>query len=417
MTCKQLYSLLKSLLPHIQPSNDKWRHIDKKEVRERTQGGSTLRTTLNDNSKNNQFPQTLTRLILETSNGSINGLPITPGILPQTLLELRMEYEIEITPNLFPESLNTLSLGKYSNAKLEPGLLPESIRRLVIGDNRFKPITPGVLPTRLIQLKICSVDGVTRRMLPNTLKFLTIMDFFTPITSNQLPESLNWLTTDGDIPILSKDSKLQTLNLVDHFCKQHITSGLLPDSIIRLSIPRSSGQPSSKTAWPPRLLHVVLASLNHFRFDGTFPKSLISVGVRDPVRFEGVLPPFITKLDSFHLIVNHKLKKENARPLLLFIKHLFTRVPNVTTYYLRFTDGSLMQLRRLDKRNTLSILQRSTDSSWETILANIPKYLPSDINYECHSLGLSQYTCRYNKANTFVQILTIPEVSCLNPTQ
>ncbi|GAM16997.1 hypothetical protein SAMD00019534_001720 [Acytostelium subglobosum LB1] len=324
-----------------------------------------------------------------------------------------MEYPIEITQNIFPESLDTLSLQSYRNDKLEPGLLPESIRRLVIVNNLFKPITPGVLPTRLRQLKICSVDGVTRRILPNTLKFLTIMDFRTPITSEQLPESLTWLTTDGDIPILSKDSKLLTLDLAGFKARQHIQYGQLPDSITRLSIPRATGQNKGNTAWPPLLSHVTLGTTSHFRFDGTFPKTLRSVGVRDPIQLEGQLPRFTTKIDSLHLTIYLLAEKATAKKLLRFIKSLYISVPNVTTYYLKFLDGSLMKLRRLDKRYTLSVFQRSSDPRSLYIAWLYSRYLSSDVNAECHSLGLqARLTNRFNKEdnnNTFVQIMTIPD--------
>lgn len=82
--------------------------------------------------------------------------PLLPGALPSGLqtLELSSEYYQRLPPNVLPQSLIELNLDSEYNQPFQPGSLPSNLRTLHLGRKYSHPLFPDILPSSLRQLQL-----------------------------------------------------------------------------------------------------------------------------------------------------------------------------------------------------------------------------------------------------------------------
>jgi hypothetical protein len=125
------------------------------------------------------FPNTLREL--ELSN--FFKLPITKGVLPESLVKLRINSDYEHSlKGILPKSLKVLILkGNFRNKQFESGEIPEGIEKLTISMHRanHQPIPDDLIPK---SVKVLHLDNVNRLywkdgFFPEGLEMLNLRDW------------------------------------------------------------------------------------------------------------------------------------------------------------------------------------------------------------------------------------------------
>jgi len=144
--------------------------------------------------------------------------PITHGMIPSHIKQLRLCHNGAIDDGALPDSLEWISIKTNIPVKRLP-VLPHQLRFLYIND-LAQQLSKGILPPTLELLHINKYNQpLMTDVLPNGLKVLRLDNFNQPIDTNVLPQSLKNL----DLPCYNHELKpyvlppnLQILRLKVH---------------------------------------------------------------------------------------------------------------------------------------------------------------------------------------------------------
>jgi hypothetical protein len=129
----------------------------------------------------NMFPPSLKYLSFGIWNR-----PLEIDSLPQNLQTLHFdEYNHPLTPGILPSTIRSLSFGKKIyyhnefnnlanefNQQLKPGVFPDSLLELSLGNNFSEKLNPWVLPKNLTKLSLGNRwnHHISKNILPSTLR-------------------------------------------------------------------------------------------------------------------------------------------------------------------------------------------------------------------------------------------------------
>ncbi|GAM24429.1 hypothetical protein SAMD00019534_076040, partial [Acytostelium subglobosum LB1] len=307
------------------------------------------------------LPSTLTELLFDAKFNQ----PLTPGSLPQPLLELAFEqhsvFNHPIPPNTLPTTLTSLSFGSAFQQPLQQSVLPPSLTSLMFGEEYKQSITPGILPTSLLKLSL-GRNELTPRVLPDSLTYLVLSESFKGgIANGSLPQSLTSLNLGGynkKITTSLLPQSLKTL-IFGKWYNKPLDHGVVPSSVTRLAIGQSHSQPKDKVGWPASLRHLTLGTFKHFRYEGALPTPVRSIGIREFLFPDHKLSLSLEmELDELYVTCFHPT---DFNQVIGSIKLLIKYVPNVGTYHLMTMDRDLIHIRRYDDRNAICIHQSGID--------------------------------------------------------
>eukprot|EP01133_Synstelium_polycarpum_P013389 gene13389-15754_t len=157
--------------------------------------------------------------------------------LPPYLMKLTFgtEYDQDIVPGSFPDSLTYLKFGSQFQKDIPQCGLPASLKRLEFGAEFNRPILRGVLPATLTHLGfgVCFRQMITPGVLPATLKEL-------------------WFNADHQMPRPGKCNTNHQLS----FGAKKVDQGVLPQSLQRLVLSSSFSQKFELGSLPRSLTHL-----------------------------------------------------------------------------------------------------------------------------------------------------------------
>jgi FNIP Repeat len=223
--------------------------------------------------------------------------PIPPGVLPDTLTQIRIGmtswFDQPFEPGALPPSLTLLYINGMYNQPFSPGSLPESLRDLMIHSGYTQVIQENVLPQSLVRLELHHKNDHPLPTLPSSLKDL------------ELPENYNQPIPPG----VMSNTQISMLFLPRAF-NQPIAPNTLPQSLIGLVLGAKFNQPLQEGVLPSTL-HTLALGYDFIQslLPNVLPSSLttldLSTRYNDFIN-KGVLPSSLTSI-SFGMDYNRPL--------------------------------------------------------------------------------------------------------------
>ena len=143
----------------------------------------------------NVLPKTLKYLKF----GFYFNYPIEKDVLPESLEELELGgiYQQPIYPDVLPKQLRKLKMLCFVNQFETPGIFPNSIREMILyNDYRKQYFVSGMIPEGVEKLEIHHLRhrvNEYRGIIPSTVKYLKLIDYYGILRDNFLCEGLNKL--------------------------------------------------------------------------------------------------------------------------------------------------------------------------------------------------------------------------------
>ncbi len=267
------------------------------------------------------FPRSLTDLDM----GYDFKYPLLHGDLPENLINLKIQYNDQLTKEIFPNQLIKLEL--FRNEKCNPGIFPETLQELTIYRYNYD-LEQDFFPSNLRKLFLVDFNSMIGiNSLPKNLTSLQLNSFKQILLPGVLPESLLKLKLHHYNHILEPNVLPKgLLKLQLGFYDKPLKPGIFPNGLLSLKFLHAFNQGLKSNIFPQKLKTLYLGDkFNHKVKGGTLPKSLQTLGFGDnfdqkPYFLDSRKLPELTSLHLFYTY-NHQINFDKLQSLSNVVFH------------------------------------------------------------------------------------------------